>query len=176
MSSTPVSTGRFSMPEISLPSRSASGTPRRLMPTSARSSLPLLFSTISWARRTRVRSISEADISLPLMRRPGLFSVSLIDCLSQDDTRGCRFGASCGESVTIPRADNQTDERRVRAWNRAPSAPPPTAKKISAVTSKSTAPNMHRRGLPAKAATTCTSECSAHRCPAWSIAEQPGRQ
>ena len=66
------------MPEISLPSRSASGTPRRLMPTSARSSLPLLFSTISWARRTSVRSISEADISLPLVRREVLLLASLM--------------------------------------------------------------------------------------------------
>ena len=66
------------MVEISLPSRSASGTPRRLMPTRARSSLPLLFSTISWARRTRVRSISEADISRPFTRNPVLLSKSLM--------------------------------------------------------------------------------------------------
>src|SRR4051812_32919624 len=52
----------FSMFWMSLARRSASGTPRRLMPTSARFSTPV-FSVISWARRTSVRSISEADIN-----------------------------------------------------------------------------------------------------------------
>jgi len=52
----------------------------------ARFVLPLLFSTISWARRTSVRSTSEADISLPLMRREGLLSASLMDVLLP----GCR--------------------------------------------------------------------------------------
>src|SRR5215469_1056940 len=46
-----------------LASRSARGTPRRRMPTNPRSATPLLFSMISWASRTRVRSISEADMS-----------------------------------------------------------------------------------------------------------------
>src|SRR5882672_5293626 len=48
--------------------RSASGTPRRLMPTKARSSIPLFFSTISCASRISVRSISEADISCAFSR------------------------------------------------------------------------------------------------------------
>src|SRR5579862_6141699 len=41
------------------------------MPTSPRLSAPLFFSTISWTRRTRVRSISEADISCDFSRSPG---------------------------------------------------------------------------------------------------------
>src|ERR1035437_213300 len=102
MSRTRVSMGRFSMAEISCPSRSASGIARRLMPTRARSSLPLLFSTISWASRTRVRSISEADISLLLARSAGLRGASFMDvlaaCLSQDDTRVLCLRASCGEA------------------------------------------------------------------------------
>src|ERR1039458_5374963 len=106
MSRTPVETGRFSMAEMSLPRRSASGMPRRRMPTRARSSLPLLFSTISWARRTSVRSISEADISLPLTCRAGLLSVSLMNillaCLWQDDTRIPCLRASCGEEGRNP--------------------------------------------------------------------------
>src|SRR5579863_7625650 len=81
MSRVPVSTGRFSMPAISLPRRSARGTPRRLMPIRVRSSLPLLFSTISWARRTSVRSTSEADISLPFTRRAAAFVFSVISTL-----------------------------------------------------------------------------------------------
>src|ERR1700761_5417079 len=75
MSSTPVGTGAFSIVEISLPRRSASGTPRRLMPINTMPSPPWLFSTISCARRTSVRSISEADISLPFTRRE-VFSVA----------------------------------------------------------------------------------------------------
>src|SRR5580698_4762125 len=80
MSSTPVWIGRFTMPLISAASRSASGIPRRLMPTSARPSQPLVFSTIWWARRTSVRSISEADIKRPFSRSTGCFAsgVSLI--------------------------------------------------------------------------------------------------
>src|SRR5665213_2950529 len=77
MSSTPVSTGHFSIFEISEPSRWASGTPRRLMPTSPRFSQPSCFSTISWARRTSVRSISEADMRRPFSRSLGLLSGSL---------------------------------------------------------------------------------------------------
>src|SRR3982751_2614777 len=52
--------------------RSASGTPRRLMPTSVRFSTPLFFSTISCASRTRVRSISEPDINCAFSRRGAL--------------------------------------------------------------------------------------------------------
>src|ERR1035438_6042863 len=47
--------------ECTSASRCASGTPRRMMPTSPRLATPLFFSTISCASRTRVRSISDAD-------------------------------------------------------------------------------------------------------------------
>src|SRR5215472_2107610 len=69
ISSVPTATGRFSICWISFPRRPARGTPRRLMPTSVRSSTPLFFSTISWASRTRVRSISEADMMRPFSRK-----------------------------------------------------------------------------------------------------------
>src|SRR5208282_6077013 len=48
---------------IILPSRSAIGTPRRRIPTSPKPSTPPFFSRISYAHRTSVRSISDADIS-----------------------------------------------------------------------------------------------------------------
>src|SRR5580698_2189792 len=74
MSSTPVSTGCFSILPISTASRCASGTPRRLIPTSPTFLLPPCFSTISCASRTSVRSISEADISLPFSRNFGFWT------------------------------------------------------------------------------------------------------
>src|SRR5277367_953574 len=77
---------RFSMPPISAPSLSARGTPRRLMPTSPRSSAPLFFSMISWARRTSVRSISEADMIRPFSRNFGAVFFSDILWLLPDDT------------------------------------------------------------------------------------------
>src|ERR1700741_2969306 len=43
--------------------RSERGTPRRRTPISARSLVPPLFSTISWAKRWRVRPISSAERS-----------------------------------------------------------------------------------------------------------------
>src|SRR5579863_700218 len=79
MSRTPVSTGHFSILEIRRPRRCARGTPRRLMPIITMSLQSLLFSTTSWARRTSVSSISEADISLPLVRRACFPSASLIE-------------------------------------------------------------------------------------------------
>src|ERR1700740_1403450 len=39
------------------------GTPRRRIPTRPKPSTPPFFSKISWARRTKVRSISEPDIN-----------------------------------------------------------------------------------------------------------------
>src|SRR5580698_789212 len=95
MSSTPTSTVCFSIPLISVASRLAKGTPRRCTPTRPRFSAPLFFSIISWARRTRVRSISEADRIRPFSRRTGLELVceSVIRLL-RDDTRCWRCGAS----------------------------------------------------------------------------------
>src|SRR6185312_2677313 len=71
MSSVPTATGVFSICVINLPSLAARGTPLLLIPTSVRFSTPLFFSTISWARRIRVRSISEADMMRPFSRRFG---------------------------------------------------------------------------------------------------------
>src|SRR6266404_9751930 len=68
MSSVPTGVGFFSICVISLPSRSASGTPRRRIPMRQSRSTPPFFSTISCARRTSVRSISEADISCDFSR------------------------------------------------------------------------------------------------------------
>src|SRR5712691_8665333 len=51
------------------PSRWARKTPRRRIPTKPRSAAPLFFSIISWTSRTRVRSISEADMSCAFSRR-----------------------------------------------------------------------------------------------------------
>ena len=63
MSSAPVGT---SSPVISLSARArrlAIGTPRVRTPTSARSSTPLLRSTISWAMRVRVRPMRSASMT-----------------------------------------------------------------------------------------------------------------
>src|SRR4051794_1291321 len=62
---------------ITAASLCARGTPRRLIPTIARSAAPLFFSAISCARRTSVRSISEADMSWPFSRRLELRDVGL---------------------------------------------------------------------------------------------------
>src|SRR5579875_581305 len=79
MSSTPTSTGCRSMVSMSLPMRWARGTPRRLMPTRPTLAAPLLRSTISWARRTRVRSISEEDMRRPFSRRRGCVASELVE-------------------------------------------------------------------------------------------------
>ena len=169
----PVSTGRFSIPAISLPRRSASGTPRRLMPISTRSSLPLLFSTISWARRTSVRSISEADISLPFTRRVGVvvffahgFSRALLSSSHPgDDTKAWRQRSklwrrwNLGLPVLSSRVSRMRDTPSSapqypkplvvgsRAWIRAPSAPPPTANRTSS-RQLQTVPNGLKTGVP----------------------------
>src|ERR1019366_5306546 len=69
MSKVPTGTAVFSMRPRIFASRCASGTPRRMMPTSPRLATPLFFSTISCASRTRVRSISEADRICDFSRR-----------------------------------------------------------------------------------------------------------
>ena len=78
MSNVPTGTLAFSMRVIILPRRSAIGTPRRRIPTNPKPSTPPFFSTISYAKRTSVRSISDADISCAFWRRPvlrdGLFA------------------------------------------------------------------------------------------------------
>src|SRR5580658_2362407 len=72
MSRVPTGTLALSMRVMILPSRSASGTPRRRIPTSPRLSTPSFFSTISYASRTSVRSISDGDMSCAFWRRPVL--------------------------------------------------------------------------------------------------------
>src|SRR5690348_15364193 len=53
------------MPPMVWASRAANGAPLLSIPTSIRFPMPLFRSRISWARRTSVRSISEADMSCP---------------------------------------------------------------------------------------------------------------
>src|ERR1700691_1732956 len=72
MSNVPTGTSAFSIRVMILPNRSAMGTPRRRIPTNPRPSTPPFFSTISYARRTSVRSISDADMSCAFWRRPVL--------------------------------------------------------------------------------------------------------
>src|SRR4051812_642195 len=72
MSSTPTRTSFFSMLRMRFARRCAIGMPRRLMPTRPRLSTPLAFSTISWASRTSVRSISLADIRRDFSRNFGV--------------------------------------------------------------------------------------------------------
>src|ERR1035441_6510013 len=69
MSRVPTGTAIFSMRPRTFASRCASGTPRRMIPTNPRLATPLFFSTISWASRTRVRSISDADRICDFSRR-----------------------------------------------------------------------------------------------------------
>ena len=69
MSRVPTGTGFFSILSMSAAKRCARGTPRRLMPTMASCSAPLLRSTISCANRTRVRSISEPDMMRAFSRK-----------------------------------------------------------------------------------------------------------
>src|SRR5271155_645420 len=87
MSSVPTGTLAFSMRVMILPSRSAIGTPRRRIPTNPKPSTPPFFSTISYARRTSVRSISDADISCAFWRRPvlreGAFAF-IVECTSHN--------------------------------------------------------------------------------------------
>src|SRR5271154_137661 len=99
MSSTPVSTGCFSMVAMRAPMRWARGTPRRLMPMRPRFFPPSFFSTISWARRTRVRSISEADMRRLFSRSLGVGSGvgSVISLGDDDSSRGwCEWSESGG--------------------------------------------------------------------------------
>src|SRR5579863_4167129 len=72
MSRMPTGTLRFSSSSILAAKRRARGTPRRRMPTKANLSRSLVFSRISWARRTRVRSISEALINWAFSRVKGM--------------------------------------------------------------------------------------------------------
>src|ERR1700751_27407 len=73
---------------MNLARRWAMGTPRRLMPTSPRSSEPPFFSTIAWARRTSVRPISEADMSCAFWRKPeDLGAVFLVGMTGLHHTR-----------------------------------------------------------------------------------------
>src|SRR5208337_3088827 len=80
---------------MTLAMRCAKGKPRRRMPTSARPSTPLFFSITSWARRTRVRWISEADISksLSAIGDDSGFACELIAELTSDQAR--LFERSC---------------------------------------------------------------------------------
>src|ERR1017187_1963932 len=68
MSRIPTGTLRFSRVSILAASRCASGTPRRRIPMNASRSRSLVFSSTSCARRTSVRSISEALISWAFSR------------------------------------------------------------------------------------------------------------
>src|ERR1035438_2928081 len=68
MSRIPTGTLRFSRVSIFAASRCASGTPRRRIPMNASRSRSLVFSSTSCARRTSVRSISEALISWAFSR------------------------------------------------------------------------------------------------------------
>src|SRR5580658_9838269 len=72
MSRMPVGMVRFSRASIFLARRSARGTPRRRMPIKASLSRSLVFSRISWARRTSVRSISDALMSWAFSRVRGI--------------------------------------------------------------------------------------------------------
>src|SRR5271168_3481696 len=74
MSSVPTGTSTCATAPIIFARRSASGTPRRRTPINARSFVPPLFSTISWASLWRVRPISSAE-------RSCLFSTTRIGCL-----------------------------------------------------------------------------------------------
>src|ERR1700722_5567655 len=86
MSNVPTGTLAFSMRVMIFPRRSAMGTPRRRIPTNPKPSTPPFFSTISYAKRTSVRSISDADISCAFWRRPVLregFFAFIVECASQ---------------------------------------------------------------------------------------------
>src|SRR5271170_4698653 len=72
ISNVPTGILAFSMRVMILPSRSAIGTPRRRIPTNPKPSMPPFFSTISYASRTSVRSISDADMSCAFWRSPVL--------------------------------------------------------------------------------------------------------
>src|SRR4029077_9361960 len=93
---------------ISLPRRSANGTPRRRIPTNPKSLTPLLFSTISWASRRSVRSISDADISCAFSRRPKLCNVLSVAMRLHDTQAGgglqglrlCYFRLNWSKSIT----------------------------------------------------------------------------
>src|SRR6516164_1089409 len=78
--------GEFSMRWMIFPRRSARGTPRRRIPTRPRASMPPFFSTISWARRTRVRSTSEADMSCAFWRNPDFGEVLFVAINGLHDT------------------------------------------------------------------------------------------
>src|ERR1700683_4802149 len=88
MSNVPTGTSAFSIRVMILPNRSAMGTPRRRIPTNPRPSSPPFFSTISYASRTSVRSISDADMSCAFWRSPvlreGAFEF-IVACTSQDN-------------------------------------------------------------------------------------------
>ena len=60
MSRVPIGTSDFLDAAEELGEALRHGDAATMMPTSPRLSAPLFFSTISWASRTRVRSISEA--------------------------------------------------------------------------------------------------------------------
>src|SRR5712671_1012955 len=111
MSSVPTETGVFSIFVTKSPSRLANGTPRRLMPTNPRRSTPLFFSTISCARRTRVRSISEADIKRAFSRRTNWgFGLWLVmnegDGQPENDTRERQTRQGGGEPLAIARTED----------------------------------------------------------------------
>src|SRR5207249_2014629 len=84
MSKAPTGTKVFSVRSMIFAKRCASGTPRRRMPRKANPSTPSFFSTISYARRTMVRSTSDADINCAFWRKGAVSGIAsgLISFLS----------------------------------------------------------------------------------------------
>src|SRR6266550_2877878 len=143
MSSEPTGTGVFSMRWIIAPSRWARKTPRRRIPTKPRSAAPSFFSIISWASRTRVRSISEADMSCAFSRR--------LDC--RDEVLGVMNAASyAGRAMAskkvchhgrlkcsrISKLEGSAIDQRgsLRRSNAAPTTPPKPEKNTKATNVK----------------------------------------
>src|SRR5207249_4587360 len=84
MSKAPTGTMVFSVRSMIFAKRCASGSPRRRTPRKASPSTPSFFSTISYARRTIVRSTSDADISCAFWRKGAVSGIAsgLISFLS----------------------------------------------------------------------------------------------
>src|SRR6266571_3705108 len=139
MSSEPTGTGVFSMRWIMAPRRWARKTPRRRIPTKPRSAAPSFFSIISWASRTRVRSISEADMSCAFSRRLDWRdeALAVMNAASYAGKAGagkkvCRVG-----SHKRSRISNLGDQRAsLRRSNAAPTTPPKPEKNTKATNVK----------------------------------------
>src|SRR5271169_3595263 len=79
------------------------GTPRRRIPTSPSPSTPPFFSRISWARRTSVRSISEADINCAFCCSVVLRTAFFFTVMRNNASNHSGFiAAGCAHTVSGP--------------------------------------------------------------------------